>query len=252
MLLVSLVVVLREVLEASVTLGLLFVLGRQIGLTRRWVPVSLACGLLMAWLLASHFEQVAAWQDGIGQELLNSALSALVFVGLACLCQWQRNIQQRHAVVLIMATVFALTTTREGAELLLYYSAFTGDADLLRTTLLGGAMGVGIGLSLGVVCYYVLVQLSHSASQLGTRLWLALFGAGMLSQAVQMLQQADWLPAQTPLWSTNGLIAEQQVVGQLLYALFSYEATPTPLQLIVWLAGCALLLLLPISRRRAA
>lgn len=252
MLLVSLVVVLREVLEASVTLALLFVLGRQVGLGRHWVPAGLALGAALAGLLAGNFEQIAAWQDGVGQELLNSVLSVLVFLGLACLCQWQGNPARRQHMMVVMTAVFTMTTTREGAELLLYYSAFSADPYSLRTALLGGAMGVGIGLSLGVVCYYTLIQLSRTVRQHCTRLWLALFGAGILSQGVQMLQQADWLPAQPALWDSGWLIPEHELAGQLLYALFSYEATPSALQLVVWLAGMTLLWLLPMRRWRSA
>lgn len=243
MLLVSLVVILREVLEASVVLALLLVLARQTGASRRWVWPASALGALGAGLLASHFDTVASWQDGVGQELLNAVVYASVFIGLVWLSFTRGHPRQ---IQITMGAVFTLTTLREGAEVILYYSAYQHDPELLRTALHGGAMGTGIGLSLGVVCYYGLTQLSQGFARLGVQLWLALFGAGILSQSALMLEQADWLTAQAPLWRSDWLIPETSLVGQLLFALFSYEATPSAFQVMTWLVGLCLLLSLPL------
>ena len=70
---------------------------------------------------------------------------------------------------------------------------------------------------------------------------LGLLAAGMASQAAQMLVQADWLPSQYPAWDSSWLVSEQSVTGQLLYALVSYEATPTPLQIFIHIAAIIVL-----------
>jgi high-affinity iron transporter len=74
---------------------------------------------------------------------------------------------------------------------------------------------------------------------------LALISAAMLSDAVNMLTQADWLPARHYLWDSSSWLAEDSLMGQLLYALLGYEATPTALQLAAYICGLLLVLVLP-------
>jgi len=74
---------------------------------------------------------------------------------------------------------------------------------------------------------------------------LALFAAGMLSHAVTMLTQADWLPSYHVLWNTSSWLEENSLLGQLLYAIMGYEATPTATQLAAYITGLLLLLALP-------
>ncbi len=65
----------------------------------------------------------------------------------------------------------------------------------------------------------------------------------MISQAALLLIQADWLPAQLPLWDTSAWLAEQSFTGMLLYALIGYEATPTAIQAACYFGGLLLLLM---------
>ena len=71
-----------------------------------------------------------------------------------------------------------------------------------------------------------------------------LVAAGMSSQAALLLIQADWLPAQLPLWDSSGWLPETSVTGQVLYALVGYEATPTPVQAGFYAGGMGLFMLL--------
>ena len=55
--------------------------------------------------------------------------------------------------------------------------------------------------------------------------------AGMVLQATQLLMQVDWLSSGEPLWDSSWFIAEASVVGQMAYAIFGYEATPSLIEL---------------------
>ena len=67
----------------------------------------------------------------------------------------------------------------------------------------------------------------------------------MWAQASALLTQADWLPATAPLWDTSAVVPQGSMLGQLLYALIGYEATPGPWQ--VGLAATSLLLALTVA-----
>jgi high-affinity iron transporter len=108
---------------------------------------------------------------------------------------------------------------------------------------MGSVIGASIGISIGALIYYFVISLSYRQSLvLGIGL-LALVAAGMLSQAVLLLIQADWLPSQLPIWDSSGWLPETSVTGQLLYALIGYEATPSALQASFYFGGLLLLLL---------
>jgi high-affinity iron transporter len=52
--------------------------------------------------------------------------------------------------------------------------------------------------------------------------------------------QIDLLPSSAIVWDTSLLISEQGEVGQLLSALFGYDATPTIAQLVIYLLAITL------------
>jgi high-affinity iron transporter len=56
-------------------------------------------------------------------------------------------------------------------------------------------------------------------------------------QAAGLLIQADWLSAGQPLWDTNTLLPEASIPGQVVYAVFGYEATPSLQEIIVYLGS---------------
>jgi high-affinity iron transporter len=141
-----------------------------------------------------------------------------------------------------MAACVILAVTREGSEIMIYLSGFLQVSDQWVAVLTGSFIGAGIGISVGTVFYFSMLTLKPRFAAVIGALLLALVAAGMTLQATELLIQADWLPADYPLWDTSAMLSEQSVVGQLLYALIGYEATPTALQLGAYLASVLLIL----------
>jgi high-affinity iron transporter len=246
MLLSSVILVLREVLEAALLFSLLMALSRRLRISFRWVWVALLAGLLGAAIYGFNIDRVSDWFDGVGQEVVNALLQIVIYVllcGLAVLAV--RNARVRSAsvrtIVLVMTATLSLAVVREGSEIMIYLSGFLQVPDLLLPVLAGSVIGAGIGISVGTVFYYALLNLGRRAAGLTGAVLLSLVAAGMIAQAVQLLIQADWLPSQYPLWDSSWLVEEQTVTGQLLYALVGYEATPTLLQIVFYVAAIGVL-----------
>jgi high-affinity iron transporter len=104
---------------------------------------------------------------------------------------------------------------------------------------IGSVAGAGIGFSIGVLFYYLLVALPERRSLRISLVLLGLAAANMCIQATSLLIQADWLPAAQPLWDTSNWIHEGSLPGQLLYALVGYEATPSPIEAGAYVAALA-------------
>jgi high-affinity iron transporter len=148
-----------------------------------------------------------------------------------------------HLLALVMILMVALVLTREGAEVMIYLYGFLRGSDQMSSVLLGAAIGASIGVSAGVLFYYILRNRSSRRTIGISVVVLMLVGSGMASQAAQLLIQADWLPAQLPIWDSSGWISETSVTGQLLYALIGYEATPTAIQAGFYFGGLLLLVM---------
>jgi high-affinity iron transporter len=248
MLLSSVIIILREVLEAVLIISVFLAFNRLLDFSRRWLVTAVIFGSVGAAIYAVNMGWVSESMDGIGQELSNAALQLILYglllvFNITLLFHRQKEkIFKRILYICVTASVvFAIT--REGSEILIYLYGFMLVSNQLPAILIGGAIGAGIGLSVGIMFYYILANLSKSKLlPVGITVNI-LVGANMVSQATQQFIQADILPSQSPLWDSSNWIPEQSVTGQMLYALLGYEATPTPLQVIFYFVSIAIMLL---------
>lgn len=245
MLLTSVIIVLREVLEAALLISILSALSVVHGVRRGWIGWALAGGFVCALAFGYGIDSVSGWFDGVGQEVSSAFMQIVIYLALLALVALPGRTGTHGSPLypVLMALVVALAITREGFEIMVYLLGFAGNLKQLLVVLIGSAIGAGIGISIGALVYYLLRSLPRGPSRLTSLLLLVLVAAGLVSQAALLLIQADWLPSQLPLWDSSGYIAEDSVTGQLLYALIGYEATPTAIQAGCHVSGALLMLL---------
>lgn len=248
----AVIIILREALEASLIVSTLLVSSRIFGISNRWTPWALVSGVAGAAITALFLGTISEWFEGAGQELLNAAMLILVTLLLTgisfCIARCARRNKCPVGIRAMQAMLIGAMATaiiREGTEIVIYIYGFSYNGQMLVPVLLGGGIGLGIGISVGVLVYYGLLGLPARYILIVTPVLIALVASGMASEAVLYLIQANWLPSQMPLWDTGGWISEPSLLGQLLYALIAYEATPTPLQAGVH--GFTLLLILSLT-----
>jgi high-affinity iron transporter len=239
MLINAVVIVLREVLEASLIMSLFLAYSQRFTFSRLWLLIAIIVGFACAWAYAEHIHSISNWFEGVGQEVMNAGIQLLIFLILVGFITQslfgEQHPAHRHRLITLMTMGIILASVREGCEIILFLSGFASSVDAFQTVLIGGAIGTGIGISVGVCIYYALVNLSFSkAAKIGYLLTL-LIAAAMVSQVIQQLIQADWVMSQYPLWDTSEWISERSITGQMLYALLGYEATPTPIQAAAYL-----------------
>jgi len=246
MLLSSVIIILREVLETVLLMSIFLALSYRLGTGRRWVFIAIGFGCMLAYAYASAFDWVAAWYDGAGQEVVNATLQLSIYLCIVFFCvSVARHHQQPQAKCLnrLMILGVSLAICREGSEIVLYLTSFMQTDALRQSALLGGMMGACIGLSIGILLYYILISFPASVQFKVGFTMVILISAGLVSQATRLLIQIDWLPSQNMLWDTSVWLSESSVSGQLLFALIGYEATPTPIELYTHLAAIGLIIL---------
>jgi high-affinity iron transporter len=249
MLLNSVVIVLREVLEAALMLSVLLASERFLHIHRRWVLPALLLGLAGAATYGYFLDSVSELFDGVGQEVCNALLQFATFVLIALLAfqipQQLRSAPRRtsNRIALLMAAMVILAFTREGSEIYIYVSGFWNVSNFFSAVALGSIVGGCIGFSIGVLIYYLLLARPLRQEPAISISLLALIGAGLASQAVRLLIQADWVSSDGALWDSSFILSEQSLLGQLAYALVGYEASPAAVEVIVYLGSLSIVAL---------
>ena len=254
MLINSVIIVLREVLEAALMVSVLLAVSRILKLDARWLRFALVAGLGGAAIYGHFLDTVSDLFEGVGQELFNALLqfSVLGFLAVAVfLIARQRGQRcERHTLLpIVMALAVAAAITREGAEILIYVSGFWQLSDFLSSVGVGSLAGAAIGCSVGVLFYYLLLAVSPARALLISVVLLGLAASGMSAQAMGLLIQADWISVAGPIWDSSGFIAEDSLTGQLLYALIGYEASPSAVEVATYAASIAVMALSAITGR---
>ncbi len=232
MLLNSVIIILREVLEAALLFSILLALSQNRQLSKRWIGLFLVIGSIGAFSYGLNIESISEWFEGVGQEVANAILQCILYCLLLIYLILQLYFQQQKTFLsYIMILICSIAMIREGSEIILYFMSVIYSPSHLFSVILGFIVGTSIAMSIGFLFYFLLIQLKPKASFITAITFLIFVGAGFISQACTLLMQADWLPSQLPLWDTSQWISEHSVLGQLLYALMGYEATPNLIQL---------------------
>jgi len=244
--LVTVIIFLREVLEAALILSVLLAVSFQLEHNRKWVFPSIAFGFVGASITAYYLGDISNLLEGTGQEVMNSSLLLAMSLLINTICVWlwqclnknQTDLSRTfdNIVKTILIVNVSIVIMHEGSELSIYCYSFMQTHENNLSLILGGGLGLGIGASLGAIVYYLLINLERRTLLISAICILMLISAGMASQAALYLIQSGWLPSHSALWDTSNIISERSIVGQLLYALIGYEATPSPLQVLFYFA----------------
>ena len=256
MLLNSVIIILREVLEASLLISLMLSVSQTLRISRSWLKWSFMLGLFGAFIYAKNITPISESLEGVGQEVFNASLQYLIYILLAGFCIWLVNLENLKVVsrpILkraswVMIICISLSMIREFSEIMIYLQAFSWSNGNAASVYLGAFIGLGIGISASVIFYYLLNYLNDRMSNHVVIIILAFLASGMLLQATQLLIQADWLPSQSPLWDISTWLPERSIMGQLLYAVFGYEASPSPIEVGIYLSGLSVIFVFILRR----
>ncbi len=253
MLLNAVILILQETLEAALLISVLCAICCMQKQKFTALGVGLMAGFVCAFIYAFNLQTVSEWFDYVGQEVVNALLQSVITILIAVffwdMLRRQNSSEQAVAggrplsmpgFMLAAAAIIMLAVTREGSEIVLYVGGLIQQTEHLQAVWMGTSLGLGIGISIGVLLYYGLLGLPRRWGRWVSIFLLALIAGNMWSQAVMLLTQADWIPSTQPLWDSSAWLPEQDLMGQLLYALVGYESTPSPWQVLAYLAGFVL------------
>jgi high-affinity iron transporter len=249
--LATLVIFLREGVEASMIVAILLAYLNRIGKREHFRDVFLGVGaaLLLATATGAVVYTTVRSYDGTrGQTIFETVTYLLAAVVLTYMTFWMRRharslsgeLRSRAQAALDGKARWGLgllafqAVGREGLETVVFTLAI-----LFSTSPAGAVSGAAIGLAGSLVIACVIYRLGHKLN-LGKfftviGVLLMVFAAGLLADAVENLQELGWLPVlDLPLWHSGRLLSESSAFGDVMHSFFGYSDAPTALQLLVY------------------
>jgi high-affinity iron transporter len=258
--LVSLIIVFREALEAGLIVGIVLAATQGVPRRGRWVAGGIAAGTGGASLVAVFAAALSDAFEGAGQEIFTAAILSFAVVMLSWHILWMSHharamaaelrqvgkavrLGQRSLVAL--AAVVAVAVMREGAEVVLFlYGIVVASHATAFALAAGGACGLLLAAAASWLLYRGLVAIPLHRLFSVTNWLIALLAAGMAGQAAAVLNGADLLPSWgNQLWDTSFVLADDSLVGRSLHALIGYSARPSGIQLAAYLATLSVLVM---------
>jgi high-affinity iron transporter len=249
----ALIIVLREVIEAGLIVGIVLAATRTLPSRGLYVAAGILAGLLGAALVAAFAGALSNALAGVGQEVFNAAILGLAVIMLGWHNVWMvrhgrqigedmrrlgRDVLGGSRSLTALAVVVAVAVLREGSEVVLFlYGVVISSGEPGLSLVLGGLLGLLLGAGISALTYkgLAVIPLRHLFKV--TSVLIGFMAAGMAAQSVAFLEQADIATGLGDVvWNTSWLLADNSIAGRVLHTLLGYTGKPTELQLVVYLA----------------
>jgi high-affinity iron transporter len=249
--LATLVIFLREGVEASMIIAILLAYLNRIGRRDHFRDVFLGVGAALILATAGGaiaYATIRSYNGSRVQTIFETVTYLVAATVLTYMTFWMRHHARSLSKELRARAEAALdgrarwglgllafqAVGREGLETVVFTLAIIFSTSAARA--LSGAV---IGLASSLVIAFVIYRLGHrlNLSRFFTVIGVLLmvFAAGLLADSVQNMQELGWLPVlDTPMWHSASLLSQDSAFGDVLHSFFGYSDAPTPLQLLVY------------------
>jgi high-affinity iron transporter len=254
--LATLVIFLREGVEASMIVAILLAYLNRTGRRDHFKDVFLGVGAALVLAGAggvAAYETIRSYDGSRVQTIFETATFLVAATVLTYMTFWMRNharslskeLREKADAALDGRARWGLgllafqAVGREGLETVVFTLAI-----IFSTSTTGALSGALIGLAGALALAFVIYRLGHklNLSRFFTivGVLLMIFAAGLLADTVENLQQLGWLPVlNAPMWHSARLLSESSSFGDVLHSFFGYSDAPTPLQLVVYVVYIA-------------
>lgn len=256
--LATLIIVFREIIEAGLVIGIVLAATRSVPKRGLWVSYGILAGIIGACIIAIFAGSISSAMEGFGQELFNVAILLTAVFMLTWHNVWMSrhgreiaaemrslgdDVTKGNKSLLALAIVVGIAVLREGSEIVLFlYGIAISGGDSAFAMAMGGLFGIVLGVAVSAITYFGIARIPNRHLFTVTSWFIALLAAGMASQAVALLQQAQVVTILTEtVWDTSWLISDGSLTGKALRTLIGYTDAPSAMQLICYLATLAVM-----------
>src|SRR5271154_1670504 len=243
----ALIIVLREVFEAGLIVGIVLAATRALPSRGLYVAAGILAGVLGAALVAAFAGALSNALAGAGQEAFNAAILGIAVIMLGWHNIWMarhgrqigedmyrlgRDVRSGSRSFTALALVVAVAVLREGSEVVLFlYGVAISSGESGLSLLLGGLLGLILGAGISALTYKGLAVIPPRHLFKVTSILIAFMAAGMAAQCLVFPKKADIATALgDAVWNTSLVLADNSVAGRVLHTLLGYTDKPTELQ----------------------
>jgi len=217
-----------------------------------WLYQGGVLSLVMIYILSYNMADITQLLSGMGAEIIFAVLGLLIY--LCCAAMFIKELQQSNndwkekqyikqtLALVIIFIVFSLN----GTDFNIYLNVLWAQTAQLESLIMGMVLGAGISISIAILLYFILLYFDERISFNISRYILLLFAVGQLNKATSLLEQVDLLPNGRIVWNSQNILSEDSEFGHFFTALLGYEATPSLMQLSLYVIS----LLVPIILAR--
>ncbi|MBV9449759.1 MAG: FTR1 family protein [Streptosporangiaceae bacterium] len=255
--LATLVIFLREGVEASMIVAILLAYLNRLGRREHFRDVFIGVGAALLLATAGGviaYATIRSYDGSRVQTIFETVTYLLAATVLTYMTFWMRKHARSLSKELRSRTDAALdgkarwglallafqAVGREGLETVVFTLAIIFSTS--TASALSGAV-IGLAGSLGIA--FVIYRLGHKLNLARfftvIGVLLMVFAAGLLANTIQNLQELGWLRVlDLPMWHSDRLLSQDSAFGDVLHSFFGYSDAPTPLQLLVYVAYVAI------------
>jgi high-affinity iron transporter len=263
----TLVIALREGLEAALIVGILVAYivrtDRRQLLKPLWIGVATAIAASLG--LGAILSFTSAELSSRGEELF-AGLTSFIAVGLVTwMVFWMKRAartlrDELHGKVdnslvggpISLALVAFFAVMREGLETALFIYTNFKTVGAASSATVGLVLGLALAVALGYLIYNRSVKLNLSKFFTITGVALIIVAAGVLSYGIHEFQELGWLPgADTFIWDVTPWIAKESILGSILGGTIGFDTTTSVVQFIAWSAYLVAVLVPYLSKKSA-
>ena len=261
---VEFIIVFREVLEASLIIGILYTYLKQTNndkaLKQLWAGVIYA---IIASILGSIlFQMFAGGFHGKAEKLFEGIVMIIAAITLATMIIWMAKNQNISAELKEKATasvsnekigfgIFGLafiSVFREGIETILFlYGVLIKEGNIsIIFSLCGGLLAIGVGELIFIQGKKLPIKTFFNISSI----LLIFVASGMFAYGIHELESAGIIKDYGRVWDINPALNEdgsypalhdKGSIGGLIKGLFGYNGNPSLIELISWLFSLTIL-----------
>lgn len=248
----SLLITLREGLEAALIIGILVAYLTRTGNRRHLGNVWLGTGAaVIASLLAGAVIFIAVGSlEGRAEQIFEGTAMVIAVGVLSYMIIWMKrqaanikgDLQLRVDEALRSGSALAIillsfvVVVREGVETALFLFASTRTASPMDSAV-GGVIGLVVAVAIGYLIYATGTRINLRTFFNVTGGLLILVAAGLLAHAVHEFEEAGILPVIIEhVWDTGHILSKSEGVGSFLRALVGYNSNPSLSEVVVYVA----------------
>jgi high-affinity iron transporter len=267
--LATLVIGLREGLEASLIVGIIAAFLKRTGKPLRpmWIGVAIAVALSIA--VGVVLQLVSASLPQAQQEGMESIIGLVAVVAVTGMIGWmnvharnmREELEQHAALALRDGTAWALVgmaflaVLKEGFETSVFLLAAFQSSTSVVAASAGAVLGVAIAVAIGIGIFRGGVRLNLSRFFRITGIFLVLVAAGLVLTSLRTAHEAGWIQiGQQQTVTLAWLAPNGSVQAALLTGVLGIPSDPRLIEVIGWFAYLVptmLFLLWPLKKRPA-